>query len=83
MVGFEKVGKRLVLFAVHFVHNTTLLKILPAIGKVEFTSPPRYLSTIQFYDLQQNWEIENTVRKFFFYFSENVTCLELELWKKN
>jgi hypothetical protein len=54
MVGFEKVGKRLVLFAVHFVHNTTLLKILPAIGKVEFTSPPRYLSTIQFYDLQQN-----------------------------
>jgi hypothetical protein len=45
MVEFEKVGKRRVSFAVQGkMYNTTLLKMLPASGKLEFISPARSLT---------------------------------------
>jgi hypothetical protein len=49
MVVFEKVGKRRVPFAVctmqiYKMYNTTLLKILPASGKLGFISPARSLT---------------------------------------
>jgi hypothetical protein len=48
MVGFEKVEKRRVPFCrtmqIYQMYNTTLLKILPASGKLEFISPARSLT---------------------------------------
>jgi hypothetical protein len=46
MVGFEKVGEQRVPVAVQIyqMYNTTLLKILPASGKLGFISPARSLT---------------------------------------
>jgi hypothetical protein len=49
MVGFEKVEKRrgrLRTMQIYKMYNTTLLKILPASGKLGFISPARSLTKV-------------------------------------